>query len=64
MWTPLVRIQVLCYHGPLLYEAKCTKIRKESNQYQYFIHYQVRPVSQCEATFINTFKGTDWWMNI
>jgi len=32
--------KVLCYHGPLLYEAKCTKIKKEASQYQYFIHYQ------------------------
>jgi len=32
--------KVLCYHGPLLYEAKCIKIKKESNEYQYFVHYQ------------------------
>ena len=28
-----------CYHGPLLYEAKCVRIKKE-NEYKYFIHYQ------------------------
>eukprot|EP00088_Acartia_fossae_P026651 TRINITY_DN2748_c0_g1_i11.p1 TRINITY_DN2748_c0_g1~~TRINITY_DN2748_c0_g1_i11.p1 ORF type:complete len:347 (-),score=71.85 TRINITY_DN2748_c0_g1_i11:341-1381(-) len=32
--------KVLCYHGPLLYEAKCTKIKKEGNSYSYLIHYQ------------------------
>jgi len=32
--------KVMCYHGPLLYEAKCIKIKKEGNQYQYFVHYQ------------------------
>lgn len=43
--------KVLCYHGPLLYEAKCVKGRKVSNKgqpqqpanevhFQYFVHYQ------------------------
>ncbi len=32
--------KVLCYHGPLLYEAKCTKFKKEGNSYTYLIHYQ------------------------
>jgi len=32
--------KVLCYHGPLLYEAKCTKIKKDGNSHQFFIHYQ------------------------
>jgi len=31
--------KLLCYHGPLLYEAKCVKIKKE-NEYRYFVHYQ------------------------
>jgi mortality factor 4-like protein 1 len=34
--------KVLCYHGPLLYEAKCMKNRKvaATNEYQFFVHYQ------------------------
>jgi len=35
-----VEEKVLCYHGPLLYEAKCLKLKKENNVYQYFVHYQ------------------------
>ena len=36
---------MLCYHGPLLYEAKCVKSRKDTKSgnpgdYQYFVHYQ------------------------
>ena len=38
-------LQVLCYHGPLLYEAKCVKSRKDTKSgnpgdFQYFVHYQ------------------------
>ena len=33
--------KVLCYHGPLLYQAKCIKTKKEGNAHMYFIHYQV-----------------------
>ena len=30
-----------CYHGPLLYEAKCVKIKlDDSSNYKYFVHYQ------------------------
>ena len=33
--------KLLCYHGPLLYEAKCIKLKKDNaNAIQYFIHYQ------------------------
>lgn len=37
--------KVLCYHGPLLYEAKCVKSRKDTKSgnpgdFQYFVHYQ------------------------
>jgi len=32
--------KVLCFHGPLLYEAKCTKVKKEGNSFSYLIHYQ------------------------
>ena len=32
--------KLLCYHGPLLYEAKCVKIKKEGANFLYFVHYQ------------------------
>ena len=33
--------KLLCYHGPLLYEAKCVKSKREgANNFQYYIHYQ------------------------
>jgi len=33
--------KLLCYHGPLLYEAKCVKIKLDSSSnYSYFVHYQ------------------------
>jgi len=32
--------KVLCYHGPLLYEAKILKSKKEGSSYMYFVHYQ------------------------
>jgi len=31
--------KVLCYHGPLLYEAKCIGLRTEDAKVQYRIHY-------------------------
>uniref|UniRef100_A0A668TFJ6 Mortality factor 4-like protein 1 n=1 Tax=Oreochromis aureus TaxID=47969 RepID=A0A668TFJ6_OREAU len=31
--------KVLCFHGPLLYEAKCVKINIKDKQIKYFIHY-------------------------
>ncbi|XP_058521541.1 mortality factor 4-like protein 1 isoform X2 [Ochotona princeps] len=31
--------RVLCFHGPLLYEAKCVKIAIKDKQVKYFIHY-------------------------
>uniref|UniRef100_G3MP34 Mortality factor 4-like protein 1 n=1 Tax=Amblyomma maculatum TaxID=34609 RepID=G3MP34_AMBMU len=31
--------RVLCYHGPLLYEAKCIKAQVKDKQTKYFIHY-------------------------
>lgn len=32
---------LLCYHGPMLYEAKCLKRRKANDgKAQYFIHYK------------------------
>ena len=32
--------KVLCFHGPLLYEAKILKNKKEGGSYTYFVHYQ------------------------
>ena len=34
--------KVLCYHGPLLYEAKILKWKKEAGSFSYFVHYQVK----------------------
>ncbi|XP_062051240.1 mortality factor 4-like protein 1 [Lepus europaeus] len=31
--------RVLCFHGPLLYEAKCVKVAMKDKQVKYFIHY-------------------------
>uniref|UniRef100_A0A3Q3FSS9 Mortality factor 4-like protein 1 n=1 Tax=Labrus bergylta TaxID=56723 RepID=A0A3Q3FSS9_9LABR len=31
--------RVLCFHGPLLYEAKCVKINIKDKHIKYFIHY-------------------------
>uniref|UniRef100_A0A8C1MFG5 Mortality factor 4-like protein 1 n=2 Tax=Cyprinus carpio TaxID=7962 RepID=A0A8C1MFG5_CYPCA len=31
--------RVLCFHGPLLYEAKCVRINIKDKQVKYFIHY-------------------------
>ena len=36
-----VEEKVLCYHGPLLYEAKCLKMKKDNSSHMYFVHYQV-----------------------
>lgn len=40
---PKLRFQesekVLCFHGPLLYEAKCIKSQVKDKQVKYFIHY-------------------------
>lgn len=31
--------QVLCFHGPLIYEAKCIKTKIDGSKIEYFIHY-------------------------
>ncbi|KAJ8417208.1 hypothetical protein AAFF_G00284350 [Aldrovandia affinis] len=42
-WDPKPKFQegerVLCFHGPLLYEAKCVKVNIKDKQVKYFIHY-------------------------
>ncbi|KAL4692566.1 hypothetical protein H8959_016376, partial [Pygathrix nigripes] len=32
--------RVLCFHGPLLYEAKCVKVAIKDKQVKYFLHYR------------------------
>jgi len=32
--------RVLCFHGPLVYEAKCLKTQNRDKQNKYLIHYQ------------------------
>lgn len=31
--------KVLCFHGPLIYEAKCLRVQIKDKQIKYFIHY-------------------------
>ena len=31
--------KILCFHGPLIYEAKIQKVELKDNQTKYFIHY-------------------------
>lgn len=31
--------KVLCFHGPLLYEAKCLRAEVKDHQNKYYIHY-------------------------
>ncbi|KAK7077208.1 Mortality factor 4-like protein 1 [Halocaridina rubra] len=31
--------KVLCFHGPLIYEAKCLRVQVKDKQIKYFIHY-------------------------
>ncbi|KAK2917790.1 mortality factor 4-like protein 1 isoform X1 [Channa argus] len=39
IWRSFSGERVLCFHGPLLYEAKCVKINIKDKQIKYFIHY-------------------------
>uniref|UniRef100_A0A1I8GFT9 MRG domain-containing protein n=1 Tax=Macrostomum lignano TaxID=282301 RepID=A0A1I8GFT9_9PLAT len=32
--------KILCFHGPLLYEAKCLRVDFKDGQMKYFVHYQ------------------------
>jgi mortality factor 4-like protein 1 len=36
----LVGEKVLCFHGPLLYEAKCIKAQTKDKVVKYYVHYQ------------------------
>lgn len=31
--------KVLCFHGPLIYEAKCLEAEMKDKQIRYYIHY-------------------------
>lgn len=31
--------RILCFHGPLIYDGKCLKIRKTNGVDEYLIHY-------------------------
>ena len=31
--------RILCFHGPLIYEAKIQKVETKNKQTKYFIHY-------------------------
>ena len=60
--------KVLCYHGPLLYEAKILKHKKEGGSYSYFVHYQVRSfiesiVEKCFLQFSIARVGTKTGMS-
>ncbi|NXB05315.1 MO4L1 protein, partial [Cnemophilus loriae] len=43
--------RVLCFHGPLLYEAKCVKVAIKDKQVKYFIHY---------SGWNKNWKGLTW----
>lgn len=32
--------KILCFHGPMLYEARCLKVEAKDSGYKYFVHYQ------------------------
>ena len=56
--------KVLCYHGPLLYEAKILKNKKEGGSYNYFVHYQVFfGYSVCFFKFFQSRDGIEIGMN-
>ncbi|KAL5967252.1 hypothetical protein TSMEX_005019 [Taenia solium] len=42
VWSALMFLgeKVLCFHGPLLYQAKILDVKVEGEGYQYFVHYQ------------------------
>ena len=42
--------KVLCFHGPLLYEAKILRSKKEGGSYMYFVHYQVYLLEMIKST--------------
>ncbi|KFQ59186.1 Mortality factor 4-like 1, partial [Pelecanus crispus] len=58
--------RVLCFHGPLLYEAKCVKVAIKDKQVKYFIHYsgwnknwtRVSLTFGCEACRVLTLLKT------
>ncbi|NXP04549.1 MO4L1 protein, partial [Thinocorus orbignyianus] len=56
--------RVLCFHGPLLYEAKCVKVAIKDKQVKYFIHYSgwnknisLYSNTQCTSLFYHFFDS-------
>lgn len=39
MITFILGERILCFHGPLIYDAKCLKVRKTNGIDEYLIHY-------------------------
>ncbi|KFV12055.1 Mortality factor 4-like 1, partial [Pterocles gutturalis] len=50
--------RVLCFHGPLLYEAKCVKVAIKDKQVKYFIHYSGW---NKKNTYYKNFLVVCWW---
>ncbi|NXY88620.1 MO4L1 protein, partial [Alcedo cyanopectus] len=58
--------RVLCFHGPLLYEAKCVKVAIKDKQVKYFIHYSgwnknsVEDLNEHLISFHSCFSWDEW----
>ena len=59
--------KVLCFHGPLIYEAKIQKVELRDDQTKYFIHYMgwnknwdewVSDISKFSSTICSIFQLT------
>ncbi|NWW59973.1 MO4L1 protein, partial [Ifrita kowaldi] len=55
--------RVLCFHGPLLYEAKCVKVAIKDKQVKYFIHYsgwnKNWVLQHCRVSAVGRLSGID-----
>ncbi|KFZ69133.1 Mortality factor 4-like 1, partial [Podiceps cristatus] len=49
--------RVLCFHGPLLYEAKCVKVAIKDKQVKYFIHYSGWNKKRLHEINVEPIKG-------
>ncbi|NXN02359.1 MO4L1 protein, partial [Sylvia borin] len=49
--------RVLCFHGPLLYEAKCVKVAIKDKQVKYFIHYSGWNKNSAMSLLLGTSSG-------
>ncbi|NXP41536.1 MO4L1 protein, partial [Leiothrix lutea] len=52
--------RVLCFHGPLLYEAKCVKVAIKDKQVKYFIHYS--GWNKNVSTALSGHHHFVWWL--